>query len=210
MLGIQNWELFVASALLLNITPGADMLYVLSRASGQGARAGVAAALGIATGCVIHATLAVAGLSAILATSAVAFQIVKYAGALYLAYFGLMLMLKARHPAVAAASAGRSRSLSKVYRQAILINALNPKVALFFLAFLPQFIAPGSSHRLVAFVLLGATFNATSTLVNVSVACTVASVRRRLIRGAYLGRWLKAVLGGAFVALGVRLALSTH
>jgi len=210
MFGVQNWGLFVASALLLNITPGADMLYVLSRASSQGARAGAAAALGIATGCLIHTTLAVAGLSAILATSAVAFQIVKYAGALYLAYFGLMLLLKARQPAVAPASNSQSRSLPRVYRQAILINALNPKVALFFLAFLPQFIAAGSFHRVMAFVLLGATFNATSTLVNVSVACTAASVRRRLSRGAYLARWLRAVLGGAFVALGVKLALSTH
>ena len=210
MLGIQNWELFVASALLLNITPGADMLYVLSRASGQGARAGVAAALGITTGCLIHTTLAVAGLSAILATSAVAFQIVKYAGALYLAYFGLMLLLKARRPAVAPASATQSRPLTSVYRQAILINVLNPKVALFFLAFLPQFIAAGSSHRMAAFVLLGATFNASSTLVNVSVACAAATVRSRLARGTQLAGWLKGALGGAFVALGVKLALSTH
>src|SRR5437868_6560208 len=137
MLGTHDLALFVASGILLNVTPGPDTLYIVARSSGQGLRAGVTAALGIGTGIVVHVSAAAIGLSALVLASAAAFTAVKIAGVLYLFYVGLSLVFTRR-------PAGPARSLPvvalrTVFWQGFLTNVLNPKVALFFLAFLPQF-----------------------------------------------------------------------
>src|SRR5688572_7668701 len=141
MFGSEHLGLFVVSGLLLNITPGQDTLYIVGRSLSQGRRAGLLSVLGIASGSVIHTFAAAFGLSAILATSAQAFLIVKLAGAVYLAYLGVRMIIEPARPAEAPAHFNRESPWA-IYRAGLLTNVLNPKVALFFMAFLPQFVSP--------------------------------------------------------------------
>src|SRR3954468_21943461 len=150
-LGIHDFWLFVASGIVLNVTPGPDTLYIVGRSVAQGRRAGAVSALGISSGCLVHTVAAAVGLSALLASSAAAFTIVRYAGAVYLIYLGVRLVCgrddrkRGSHPPAVAAPASRTTGAAwAVYRQGLLTNLLNPKVALFFLAFLPQFVDPHS------------------------------------------------------------------
>jgi threonine/homoserine/homoserine lactone efflux protein len=165
----DNFLLFATAALLLNLTPGNDMIYVMARSGSQGTRAGIISALGISAGCLVHLAAAVAGLSAILAESAFAFSLIKYAGAAYLVYLGIR--------ALSDRSALRSQGLTKerssmkrIFWQGALTNLLNPKVALFFLAFLPQFIGTGTTQPASRILFMGIWFNMGGTLVNMTVA----------------------------------------
>jgi len=206
MTGIHDLWLFVLSGLLLNMTPGVDTLYIVARGTAQGWRAGAVAALGIGAGCIVHTVAAALGLSAILATSAMAFGLVKWVGAAYLVYLGVTLLLT-RSPKVAAPLPPPA-SLPKVFAQGFLTNVLNPKVALFFLAFLPQFIDVDAPHKALAFILLGAIFDANGTLWNLLVAWTASGLGRKLAVGGGAVTWLNRALGTLFVALGARLALA--
>ena len=206
MTGIHDIGLFVVSGLLLNMTPGVDTLYIVGRATTQGRRAGAVAALGIGAGCIVHTLAAALGLSALLATSATAFMVVKWIGAAYLVYLGVTL-LRSR-PLDRAAVAPARASLARVFGQGFLTNVLNPKVALFFLAFLPQFIDADAPHKALAFVLLGVIFNANGTLWNLLVAWSASGLGRQLAKGGRAATWLNRILGGLFVGLGVRLALA--
>ena len=206
MTGIHDLWLFVLSGLLLNITPGVDTLYIVGRATAQGWHAGAVAALGIGAGCIVHALAAALGLSAILATSATAFALVKWVGAAYLVYLGISLLLTRSR--AGAGIAPPPASLRKVFAQGFLTNVLNPKVALFFLAFLPQFIDADAPHKALAFLLLGAIFNVNGTLWNLLVAWSASGLGRRLVAGSGAATWLHRALGGLFVGLGVRLALA--
>ncbi len=154
MFGAQDLLTFILAGLLLNITPGADTLYIVGRSTAQGVRAGVVAALGIGAGCIVHIVAAAIGLSAILAASSTAFTIVKYLGAAYLAYLGIS-MLRVQGKTQEVRSELPAVSLAKVFWQGFLTNVLNPKVALFFLAFLPQFIAPDSPSKMDEHALFG-------------------------------------------------------
>ena len=206
--GIHDLGLFIVSGLVLNITPGADTLYIVARSTAQGRRAGLVAALGIGAGCVVHTLAAAVGLSAILAASAGAFAVVKWIGAAYLVWLGVGLL---RGSAPKAASDARSplpASLSKVFAQGLLTNVLNPKVALFFLAFLPQFIDAAAPNKALAFVALGMIFNVNGTLWNLLVAWLGAGVGRRLAVRGEATRWFGRAVGGLFVYLGIRLALA--
>ena len=148
MLGIQELWLFIISGLLLNLTPGPDTAYIVGRSVQSGWRGGAAAALGISTGCLVHVFAAAIGLSALLAASSAAFTVVKWAGAGYLCFIGVkMLLSRPRRPATDAAPAGGAIPLRQIFWQGALTNALNPKVALFFLAFLPQFVAADAPHK---------------------------------------------------------------
>ena len=206
MTGIHDLGLFVVSGLLLNMTPGADTLYIVGRGTTQGWRAGAVAALGIAAGCIVHTLAATLGLSAILATSATAFMLVKWMGAAYLVYLGATLLLSRSRAGVGAAPL--PATLARVFAQGFLTNVLNPKVALFFLAFLPQFIDADAPHKAFAFLLLGAIFNINGTLWNLLVARSASGVGRRLAAGGRVTTWLNRSLGGLFLFLGVRLALT--
>ncbi|HKW55472.1 MAG TPA: LysE family translocator [Stellaceae bacterium] len=210
MSGIHDLALFVASGILLNLTPGADTLYIVTRGTTMGARAGAVAALGIAVGCCLHIVAAALGLSALLVASATAFTAVKLAGAAYLIYLGIGLW-RSRPAEPEADRALPAASLRRVFAQGALTNVLNPKVALFFLAFLPQFVDPADGGgRLAAFLLLGAIFNTTGLIWNLIVALSSAGIGRRLRRLAGRLRGLNRVAGAVFVALGVRLALSAR
>ncbi len=205
MLGIHSYPLFLATCILINLAPGQDTMFIIGRSLTGGRRAGITAALGIATGCVFHTLAAALGLSAILAASAAAFTAVKLIGAVYLVYLGVQL-LRSRPPQdlAEAAQAGSPRS---AFAQGVLTNVLNPKVALFFLALLPQFIDPSSEAKTLAFLALGGTFIATGTLWCLALAMGAARLRGFFLRKPRFRMWIDRVTGAVFVALGLRLAL---
>lgn len=210
MLGIHDLWLFVVSGLLLNIAPGPDSLLIMTRSATQGWRAGLAATWGIGTGVFVHVFAAALGLSALLATSAAAFTVVKVVGAAYLVWMGVA-MLRARAASAAPdAPPPRPASLREIYLQGFLTNALNPKVALFFLAFVPQFIAPDAPSKPLAFIVLGVIFDFNGMLWCHALALSTAFASRRLSVGTSVGRWLNRTMGALFVALGVKLALSAR
>jgi len=205
-LGIHDLPLFIAAALLLNVTPGVDLLYVAGNTATGGRRAGVLAALGIGAGCLFHVTLAALGLSALLAASDLAFMLVKWAGAGYLVWMGVGMLRSAGGASLPPAAVDRRR----VFWRGVLTNALNPKVALFFLAFLPQFIEPHGSHQAVAFGLLGLLFTLGGTGVSLAVVWLAGVARERLAnrtQASRLGLWLQRAAGAMFVVLGVKLAV---
>jgi threonine/homoserine/homoserine lactone efflux protein len=208
MLGIHDLWLFIVSGLLLNVTPGPDAAYIVGRSLQMGWRGGAAAALGISAGCFVHVFGAAVGLSALLAASSVAFMTVKWLGAAYLTYIGItMLLSRQKQPAEETALTGRIVRLHAVFWQGALTNILNPKVALFFLAFLPQFVAANSAHRAAAFLLLGVIFIANGTLWCLGVAAVAARTAKRVRQSSAAGLWINRALGGLFVALGIRIAL---
>jgi threonine/homoserine/homoserine lactone efflux protein len=215
MFGTHDLALFVISGLLLNIAPGVDFLYVLSSAASRGTLAGVWAALGIGLGCVVHVSFAALGLSAILASSAVAFTAVKWIGAAYLIYVGISMLrqrggLPLALSEAAAAERGPAPRHTRIFWQGFLTNVLNPKVALFFLAFVPQFIASSSPTKVQAFLLLGAIFNTTGTAWNLFVAWAAGVLTKRLQLASRVGLWVNRSLGTLFIALGIRLGLSSR
>jgi threonine/homoserine/homoserine lactone efflux protein len=208
MLGTQHLELFILSGLLLNITPGQDTLYIVGRSVSQGRRAGVLSVFGISSGCVLHTLAAAFGLSAILAASAQAFAVLKLLGAAYLVYLGIGMIV--HRPASAGVTpVFSSESDWAVYRAGLLTNVLNPKVVLFFLAFLPQFVSPAAESRVIAFMFLGAVFIFNGTLWCLLLVWAASAVSRRLRASASSVPVVKRAVGAMFVGLGVRLALAT-
>jgi threonine/homoserine/homoserine lactone efflux protein len=270
-LGIVHLGAFVVAGLLLNLTPGPDLLYTSVQAGAHGARAGWVAALGIGTGCLLHVALGAIGVSALLAASSTAFSALRLAGAAWLVWMGLrMLLARPRRDAATAAHVARGsapdsdpgsstgsptgpstgsptgssrgsssgpasdasagpdragaapaptpRTLGAVWRDGALVNALNPKVAVFFLAFVPQFIAPDAARPALAFLVLGAVFVVNGTLVTGALGTLAAGAAAALRAGPpthgwrrHASRalpWLPRAVGAAFVALGARLALS--
>jgi threonine/homoserine/homoserine lactone efflux protein len=207
MLGIHHLWLFVISGLLLNITPGQDTLYIVGRTMSQGRRAGLLSVLGISSGSVIHTLAAAFGLSAILATSAIAFSVVKLAGAAYLVYLGVRMLIDR------SATPAETREFTQerdwpIYRAGLLTNVLNPKVALFFMAFLPQFVDPAAGSRILAFLFLGAVFIVNGTLWCLVLVWGAAAMSRRLRSNRSTGILLSRAAGAIFVGLGARLAFS--
>jgi RhtB (resistance to homoserine/threonine) family protein len=206
MLGIQHYWVFLAAGVLLNLTPGQDTLYIVGRSLAHGRRVGIASALGITTGGMIHAAAAALGLSAVLQTSATLFTTVKWIGAAYLIYLGVQMLLNARHaPTVGRPIAEASAGVA--YRQGIITNLTNPKVALFFLAFLPQFVDPAVSYKVVPFLLLGMTFNATGAIWCVTLAVAASRFRSLVTPGEKAARVLSRIAGSLFIALGIRVAV---
>ncbi|MDB5870759.1 MAG: Lysine exporter protein [Ramlibacter sp.] len=209
----QHLLLFIAAGWLLNLTPGPDVLYIVSNSLRSGAKAGVVAGLGITAGCFVHIFAAALGVSALLATSATAFTVLKYIGAAYLLYVGVKILL-AKAPQdtpdlMAAAAAAKPRDLKAVFIGGFLTNVLNPKVAIFFLAFVPQFIAPDTGNKALAFVLLGVIFNINAIPVNSGWAFAAAWMARRdtVRRGMH---WLDRAAACMFIAFGLKLALSDN
>ena len=211
MFGIQDLPLFIASGLLLNMAPGPDSLLIMARSGGQGWRAGSAAALGIGAGTFVHVFAAALGLSALLATSATAFMLVKLVGAAYLVFIGLGLLLRRADATGTSASAAAKPPplpLRTVFRQGFLTNVLNPKVAVFFLAFVPQFITTDAPNKALAFIVLGTVFNFYSMLWAHGLVAATAAASRRLRVSPSVLRWLNRAVGAVFVSFGVRLALA--
>jgi threonine/homoserine/homoserine lactone efflux protein len=211
---------FIAAGLLLNLTPGPDVMFIVANAVRAGARAGVAAALGISAGCLVHVAAAALGVSALLAASSTAFGVLKWLGAVYLVWVGVQMLrsamgqdapVKIAVGAYMAGSEGRfdtESALAIVFRRGFLTNVLNPKVALFFLAFVPQFIAPGTAHTGGVFLALGLLFTFNSLLVCIGWALAAAWLARRAGALQRATRWLDGLAGTLFIGFGIRLALT--
>jgi threonine/homoserine/homoserine lactone efflux protein len=209
--GTRDLALFVMTALVLNATPGVDMIYTVTRTLQAGWRAGVAAALGIGVGCAVHAVAAALGLAALLTASPWAFEGIRWAGAAYLLWLAWGMLQAARQPgrSVVDAPASVSRSTAQTFAQGVLTNVLNPKVALFFLALLPQFIAADAANKTVAFLVLGAVFIVNGTLFLLVVVMVAHRARRVGARPA-VRRALNVIGASLFAALAARLALSSR
>ncbi|HYD80065.1 MAG TPA: LysE family translocator [Paucimonas sp.] len=209
MFGTHDLALFVISGLLLNMAPGPDSLLIMTRSATQGWRAGSMAALGIGAGTFVHIFAAALGLSALLATSATAFTIVKLAGAAYLLYVGIGMIRGERKAGPGAPSADTpALPYRKIFAQGFLTNLLNPKVAVFFLAFVPQFIAPDAPNKALAFIVLGCIFNLNGMLWCHFLAVSTAFARRHVKIGGGIAKGINRLIGGMFVSFGIRLALA--
>jgi threonine/homoserine/homoserine lactone efflux protein len=208
--------MFIAAGWLLNLTPGPDVLYIVSNALKSGTRAGLVAGLGITAGCFVHIFAAAVGVGALLAASATAFAVLKWAGAAYLLWMGVRMLLSkpsvdsgsAAAIAAARAAPAVATPLSKVFLGGFWTNVLNPKVAIFFLAFVPQFIAPGAGNKALAFVLLGVLFNVNAIPVNVGWALAASWMARRLGAVQRGMPWLDRVAGAMFIGFGLKLAFT--
>jgi threonine/homoserine/homoserine lactone efflux protein len=200
-----NLLLFVTASLALIVVPGPDMIYVLTRGVSQGKAAALVSAVGVCSGIQVHTAFAALGLSAILAQSALAFSLVKYAGAAYLFYVGVRTILEKKGFA-APERAGRAK-LSVVFRQGVLSNVLNPKVALFFLAFLPQFVDPAAGAVGLQMLGFGFAFTLMGLAVLSVVALTSGVLGERLRNSPPLVNILSWLTGSVLVALGLRLAV---
>lgn len=208
-MGITDLWLFILAGLLLNATPGPDMALIVARSAQYGVRAGVAAALGVGAGCFVHITAAALGLSAVLLTSATMFTLLKWLGAAYLIYLGGRMLWGSFQPGNTGPGAASDppAGLSAIFLQGLLTNTLNPKVAIFFLAFLPQFISAQAPSKVLTFILLGLLFNANSTVFNMAVAWAAGRASTSPAFGG-MHLWLERTIGALFVGLGAKLALA--
>ena len=205
--------MFIAAGWLLNLTPGPDVLYIVSNALKSGVRAGIVAALGIVSGCFVHVFAAALGVSALLATSATAFTVLKWIGAAYLVWMGIKLLLAKGGSSVVPADATQIKvpaDLRRIYLRGFLTNVLNPKVALFFLAFVPQFIAPGTPDKVTAFLLLGLLFNLNSLPINFGYAWLAGWAAGRVSAVQRTMHWMDRAAGAMFVGFGLKLAMSDN
>ncbi|SFC79222.1 Threonine/homoserine/homoserine lactone efflux protein [Polaromonas sp. OV174] len=207
--------LFVAAGLLLNLTPGPDVLYIVSHALRSGTRAGIVAGLGITAGCFVHIVAAALGVSALMAASSTAFGLLKWLGAAYLLWIGLRMLFSRGGQNTPNLIAGGAAGTGAIGIKALFFggfwtNALNPKVALFFLAFVPQFIAPDAQHKPLAFFLLGLLFNFNGIFINVAWAVLAGWMARRLGVVQRGMQALQRVAGLMFIGFGLKLALTDH
>ncbi len=214
MLGTHSLGVFAATVFVVNATPGVDMMLALTRTLRHGVAGGIAAAMGVIAGCVVHTLIAAFGLAALLAASATAFALVKWVGAGYLLWLAIG-MLRASASASAPSAGGAvapavdraaDPGLRRLFRQGVLTNVLNPKIAIFFLALLPQFIDAGAPDKLLAFLFLGAWFVVQGALFLIAFVLLVAPLRRWRASPAWR-RGLNAAGAGIFVWLAARLAL---
>jgi threonine/homoserine/homoserine lactone efflux protein len=216
-LGLHDPALFALSVLVLNATPGVDLVFVVGRTLQCGPRTGLAGAAGISLGCVVHALAAASGLAALLAMSAAAFSALKWLGAAYLVWLAAGMLRAAwadpaRAPATAVSpgAADEAPPLGRTFRQGLLTNVLNPKVALFFLAFLPQFIDAAAPDKAFSFLVLGAWFAVQSALFLAVLVGITGLLRQRArassVASASAGRWLQGLGGLLFLGLAARLA----
>lgn len=201
-----HWTTFFTAAVLLNLSPGPDIAFILGQTVRGGRRAGFAAIAGIWTGALVHVSFAAAGLSAILASSAAAFSIVKWVGAAYLIYLGLSALGSQGGAFINDKVASRSSGL-KVMRQGVLVSLLNPKVAIFFLAFLPQFVVPAMGPTWAQLALHGILIIGIAAFIEPPLVLLGARLTNSLRRNPSVGMWVDRALGSLFIALGTKLAL---
>jgi len=197
---------FLAVSVLLTLAPGPDILFVIAQSISHGRKAGIATALGLASGILAHTTAAALGITAILYNSAFAFQLVKYAGALYLLYLAYQAVREGGSPL--AASAPQKQSALRLYRTGILMNVLNPKVSLFFLAFLPQFIKPGTGDEPLQMMILGLVFLVQTIILFSTVAIFAGILGQRLLGRASVGQYVNYGKALLYAVIGIRIALA--
>ncbi len=208
MTEIINFETFLVTGILLNLTPGNDTIFILTKSIGQGKKAGIVSALGIGTGNIVHTLLAAFGLSIVIAKSILLFNMIKYAGAAYLLYIGYKMVADKTPLQTDQVVSIHSTSYWKIYRDGIFTNVLNPKVALFFIAFLPQFIDPNSNNTVLPFLILGSTFITTGTLWCLILTTFASVIFIRLKTNYQLSVWINKICGLTMIGLGIKVALT--
>ncbi len=214
-LGIVQPGFFCLAVLLLNLTPGPDTAFVVAQSVAHGRRAGLMSVFGISTGCIAHTFALALGLSALVAASAGAFTVIKVAGAAYLVFLGTRMLVatSTKGPSdVATRAVSKARSIAppagrRIFVQGLLTNLLNPKVVLFFLSFLPQFVSSASASKPYAFLVLGVMLVVLSTIHNGAIAWLAGGITHRIHGVPRVRTWLERSVGAAFIALGVRLVL---
>ncbi|WP_417585876.1 LysE family translocator [Nitrincola sp.] len=206
---IIHWVTFLAAVTLLNLSPGPDIAFILGQTLRNGRRHGFAAMFGIWTGASLHVAMAAVGLSAILATSALAFSIVKWIGAAYLIWLGIKMLLSRGDSFVSSKGVNQQR-IHSIYWQGVLVSALNPKVAIFFLAFLPQFVVEGAGPPAAQLLLHGSLIIVVAAFIEPPLVILGSRLGVFLRQNRHVGLWMDRGLGALFVALGARLAASTR
>lgn len=205
MYGIENYWGFIITGIILNLTPGVDTMYILTRSITQGRRAGIYSVLGISSGGLIHTILAAFGLSIILAKSAFAFSIIKYIGVAYLFYLGIKMLIEKNNLLDNKIKNIGTIDLFRIYRQGLFTNVLNPKVALFFLSLLPQFINPLYANGTIPFLILGATFITTGTIWCLILVYSASFITKTLRYNNRIGRIMQKISGIIFIGFGIKL-----
>ena len=212
MFGIENYLGFVMAAILLNITPGTDSMYIITRSMSQGQTAGFYSVLGITSGILVHTLLAAFGLSVLLASSPLAFTLVKYIGASYLCYLGFKMLTSKQTPLLASDLPNEEKLVStrpldrwQIYKQGVITNTFNPKVALFFLAFFPQFIDASYAYSMVSFIILGLTFAVTGFIWCSCLALLASKFSENLRKNPSIEVILNKISGVVFIGLGIKL-----
>ncbi len=208
MTGIIHFETFLLTGILLNLTPGNDTIFIITKSIAQGKKAGIISALGISTGSIIHTLFAAFGLSILIAKSIVLFNIIKYAGAVYLLYVGYKMLTEKKELSTDKINTRNSISYFQLYRDGIITNVLNPKVALFFIAFLPQFIDPTYKNTVIPFLILGFTFITTGLIWCMILASFASAILQKLKGNRKFSSYLNKVCGLTLIGLGIKVALT--
>lgn len=208
MIGIIHFETFLLTGILLNITPGNDTIFILSKSISQGKKAGIVSALGIGTGSIVHTILAVLGLSIIISKSILLFNIIKYTGAVYLLYMGYQMLRSKSQFNDATSPENKSTNYNKIYRDGIITNVLNPKVALFFIAFLPQFINPNLKDTILPFITLGMTFITTGLIWYLILVTFSSTISAKLKKNNKTETIINRICGITLIGLGIKIALT--
>lgn len=206
---LAHWLAFLSAAVLLNLSPGPDIAFILGHTMRGGKRAGFSALFGVWSGACLHVLMAALGLSAVLAASAVAFSTVKWLGAAYLVWLGIQALRTGGGSGLIKA-AGEELPTASIYRQGILVSLLNPKVAIFFLAFLPQFVVEGAGPAWAQLMLHGGLIIVVAAFIEPPLVLVGGRLADALRHNQKVGLWLDRGLGALFVALGARLALSSR
>lgn len=210
MSGIENYLGFIIAGIIMNLTPGADTIYIITRSIAQGKKAGIYSVLGIGSGAIIHIILAGFGLSVILAKSILLFNIIKWIGASYLIYLGVRMLLDKSKLFADEKTEFEKTALWKIYRQGFITNVLNPKVAIFFLSLLPQFIKPEYVDSSIPFLILGLTFLTTGTIWCLFLAYSASFMTDTLRKNDRIGEIMKKVSGFVFIGLGLQLLIKRN
>lgn len=212
MFGIENYLGFIMAAILLNVTPGTDSMYIITRSMSQGQTAGFYSVLGITSGILVHTLLAAFGLSVLLASSPLAFTLVKYIGASYLCYLGFKMLTSKQTPLLASNLPGEEKIATarplerwQIYKQGVITNTFNPKVALFFLAFFPQFIDPSYTNSMLSFLVLGLSFATTGFIWCSCLALLASKFSENLRKNPSIEVILNRISGVIFIGMGIKL-----
>lgn len=204
MFGIINYNIFILSAIALNLMPGSDTMYILGSSVSKDRKSGVFSALGVSAGCFVHTIMAALGLSIILSKSAFAFNTIKYIGAAYLIFLGISSIISKASNVLAKENV-KNKSYSKIFLQGVFTNVLNPKVALFFLAFLPQFISTNNTFGPLPFLLLGLTFIFTGTIWGIILAIFSSCFGDKLNKSLGKSGVMNKISGTIYILLGLNL-----
>jgi RhtB (resistance to homoserine/threonine) family protein len=208
MFGIINFEVFMLAMIILVLVPGSDAMFIIAKSIAKGKKEGFLASLGVSTGSLIHTTFAAFGLSVILAESQFAFNIVKYLGAAYLIYLGIKAIVTKSSPDFVIKNSSANLKKGRTYLSGIITNVLNPKVALFYLAFLPQFVDPNYSYPFMSFLVLGLIFTTGGILWSLILAMFSSNLSNKIRKNYRIKIWLDRITGFVFISLGAKLLFS--